>query len=79
MVGGAVERLAFSGMGGIEGMHRRVPEISGENCSDLPLPKTESILPPRQQAYIGSCGDFDDSMPTSVGKGKWPGPVTRNK
>lgn len=54
MVGGAVERLEFSGMGAIKGMHRRVPKISGENCSDLPLPKTESILPPRQQSRMGT-------------------------
>lgn len=79
MVGGAVGRLEFSGMRRIKGMHRRVPKISGENCSDLPLPETESILPLRQQACMGSCGDFDDSLSTSVGKGKWPGPVTRNK
>ena len=37
MVGGAVGRLEFSGMRRIKGMHRRVPKISGENCSDLPL------------------------------------------
>lgn len=41
------------GLGGIWGKHRRVPKISSGNCSDLPLPETGNICPPKTAGLDG--------------------------
>lgn len=41
------------GLGGMWGKHRRVPKISSGNCSDLPLPETENIRPPKTAGLDG--------------------------
>lgn len=85
-MGKPLERLEFWGLelssgdwevcGGSTGGSPRFPV---ETVQISPFLRQKTSAHPKQQAWMGSCGDFDDSMPTSVTKGKWPGPVVSIK